>query len=208
MARNKIISEAIIKRLPRYYRYLKELEASGESKVSSNALANLLKITASQVRQDFCTFGEFGMQGYGYDINRLRKEIGAILGLDKTYNVIIIGSGNIGMALCGYKGFKEEGFHIKAMFDIKDLTKPLPSGVEFFKMENLSSYVEKNHVDIAIITTQKENAYDVAKEIVALGIKAIWNFAPIDLKLGDDVAVENINMSESLFVLSYRMKNK
>lgn len=203
----KVISEAVVKRLPRYYRYLEHLEQEGVTKVSSSKLAQLLGVTASQVRQDFCNFGGFGQHGYGYDVANLRTKLGEILGLDREYNMIIIGAGNIGRALAGYKSFAGEGFKIRALFDI-DVREKSVGGIPVYSMEQLSDYVKSNKCDIAVIATQKGVADDIAARLVALGIKSIWNFAPIDLDVPDDVSVENIAMSESLYVLSYRMKNK
>lgn len=203
----KVISEAVVKRLPRYYRYLEHLEQEGVTKVSSSKLAQLLGVTASQVRQDFCNFGGFGQHGYGYDVANLRTKLGEILGLDREYNMIIIGAGNIGRALAGYKSFAGEGFKIRTLFDI-DVREKSVGGIPVYSMEQLSDYVKSNKCDIAVIATQKGVADDIAARLVALGIKSIWNFAPIDLDVPDDVSVENIAMSESLYVLSYRMKNK
>lgn len=203
----KGISEAVIKRLPRYYRQIKMLDDANVERVSSATLAEILGITASQVRQDFYNFGGFGQQGYGYDVKNLRKEIAAILGLDREYNVIIVGAGHIGKALAGYKGFNKEGFHIKALFDINVQEKTF-NEIPIYHMFNLGDYLKENQIDIAIIATQSDSAEDVARELIKNGIKAIWNFAPIDLKVPKDVVVENISMSESLFVLSYRAKNR
>ncbi len=204
---NKVISEAVVKRLPRYYRYLEHLEQEGVSKVSSGRLAQLLGVTASQVRQDFCNFGGFGQHGYGYDVANLKQKLAEILGLDRTYDMIIVGAGNIGRALAGYKNFSGAGFTVRALFDIEVRDKEI-GGIPVYSMEKLADYVKENGCDIAVIATQKGVAADIADRLVALGIKSIWNFAPIDLALPDDVAVENIAMSESLYVLSYRMKNK
>ena len=204
---NKAISEAVVKRLPRYYRYLEHLEQEGVTKVSSGRLAQLLGVTASQVRQDFCNFGGFGQHGYGYDVANLKKNLAEILGLDRKYDMIIIGAGNIGRALAGYKNFAGEGFNVRALFDI-DVREKSVGGIPVYSMELLSDYVKKNGCDIAVIATQKGVAADIADRLVALGVKSIWNFAPIDLDLPEDVSVENIAMSESLYVLSYRMKNK
>lgn len=203
----KEISEAVIKRLPKYYRQIKMLDDANVERVSSSTLAEILGITASQVRQDFYNFGGFGQQGYGYDVKNLRKEIAAILGLDREYNAIIIGAGHIGKALAGYKGFVKEGFHIKALFDINVQEKSF-NDIPIYHMYNLEDYLKENEVEIAIIATQVDSAEDVAREVIKNGIKAIWNFAPIDLKVPKDVVVENISMSESLFVLSYRAKNR
>ncbi|MBE5763427.1 MAG: redox-sensing transcriptional repressor Rex [Clostridiales bacterium] len=203
----KGISEAVIKRLPKYYRQIKMLDDANVERVSSSTLAEILGITASQVRQDFYNFGGFGQQGYGYDVKNLRSEIAQILGLDKDYNMIIVGAGHIGQALTGYKGFAKEGFHIKALFDINVQEKTY-NGVPVLQMFNLQDYLKENQIDIAVIATQADSAEDVARELIKNGIKSIWNFAPIDLKVPKDVVVENISMSESLFVLSYRSKNR
>lgn len=207
MRENNVISDAVIKRMPKYYSQLKQLEEKGVAKVSSSTLASLLGITASQVRQDFYNFGGFGQQGYGYDVKNLRKEITQILGLDKTYNMIIIGAGHIGRALAGYKGFVKEGFEIKAMFDINVTDKEYNS-VPIYHIDTLEEYLHNNKIDFAVIATQASSAYDVANKVVEMGIKNIWNFAPVDLKIPGDVVIENISMSESLFVLSYRAKNR
>ena len=202
------ISEAVIKRLPKYYRYLCQLLQNGEHKISSKALAEALNVTASQVRQDFSNFGEFGQQGYGYDINKLTTEIAQILNLHADYNVIIIGAGNIGNALSHYGGFKKDGFNIKAIFDIYPENIKAPNKCVALHVDKLEEYCQNNHVDIAIIATQKNVAVEVYDRICKLGIKGVWNFAPIDLMSTDNVVVENINMSDSLFVLSYYMQNQ
>lgn len=204
---NKVISEAVIKRLPRYYRYLEHLEQEGVSKVSSGTLAFLLGVTASQVRQDFCNFGGFGQHGYGYDVGYLKRKLAEILGLDRQYDMIIVGAGNIGRALAGYKNFAAEGFKVRALFDI-EVKDPFVGDVPVYKIDKLAEYVKEHGCDIAVIATQKNVASDVASQLVALGVKSLWNFAPIDLEVPKDVAVENIAMSESLYVLSYRMKNQ
>lgn len=204
---NKVISEAVIKRLPRYYRYLEHLEQEGVSKVSSGTLASLLGVTASQVRQDFCNFGGFGQHGYGYDVVYLKRKLAEILGLDRQYDMIIVGAGNIGRALAGYKNFAAEGFKVRALFDI-EVKDPFVGDVPVYKIDKLAEYVKEHGCDIAVIATQKNVASDVASQLVALGVKSLWNFAPIDLEVPKDVAVENIAMSESLYVLSYRMKNQ
>ena len=201
------VSEAVIKRLPRYYRHIKALDEANVERVSSSKLAQILCITASQVRQDFYNFGGFGQQGYGYDVKNLRKEIAAILGLDREYNMIIVGAGHIGKALAGYKGFIKEGFKINALFDINVQEKTY-NDIPIYHMYNLEDYLKENQIDMAAICTQADSAEDAARELIKNGIKSIWNFAPIDLKVPKDVVVENISMSESLFVLSYRSKNK
>ncbi len=202
-----MISEAVIKRLPRYYRHIKQLADSGVTRVSSNKIASVLNITASQVRQDLCNFGGFGQQGYGYDVVKLKNELAAILGLDKEYDVIIVGAGNIGRALAGYRGFRDDGFFVRALFDIDPRCSSI-NGIKVYEMDFLEAYLNQNNVDIAIIATQKDSAKTVADALIKYGVKSIWNFAPIELEVPEGVTVENISMSESLYVLSFRSKNK
>ena len=202
-----MISEAVIKRLPRYYRHLKQLSDSGVERVSSNKIASVLNITASQVRQDLCNFGGFGQQGYGYDVAKLKNELAAILGLDKVYDLIIVGAGNIGRALAGYKGFKDDGFYVRALFDIDPRCSSI-NGIKVYQMDFLKTYLNQNQVDIAIIATQKDSAKEVASELIANGVKSIWNFAPVELEVPEDVTVENISMSESLYVLRCRSTSR
>ena len=201
-----MISEAVIKRLPRYYRHIKQLADSGVTRVSSNKIASVLNITASQVRQDLCNFGGFGQQGYGYDVVKLKNELAVILGLDKEYDMIIVGAGNIGRALAGYKGFVDDGFFVRALFDI-DPRCTYINGIKVYEMDLLEAYLKQNNVDIAIIATQKDSAKSVADELIKYGVKSIWNFAPVELEVPEGVTVENISMSESLYVLSFRSKN-
>jgi len=200
---HKEVSQAVIKRLPRYYRYLEYLRNNGITKVSSGKLAEMLDITASQVRQDFANFGGFGQQGYGYDVAKLLKEFSNIIGLNKIHNLIIIGAGNIGRALWGYQGFAVDGFIVKALFDVAEGTTE--NGLPIYCIDQLEIYLKENHIDIVVITTQAEIAHEVACQVVELGIKSIWNFAPVDLEVPSNVVVENISMSESLYMLSYKM---
>lgn len=181
------------------------LEEKGILKVSSSFLARSMNLTASQVRQDFCNFGEFGQQGYGYDVIRLKNEILKILGLTKRYSVIILGAGNIGRALAGYGGFLRDGFEVKAVFDEKSDIE-LENGLPLLSMDSLQEYVKQEKPDIAVIAVPGQSAYEVAKKAVDFGIKSLWNFAPIDLKF-DGVCVENIFMSDSLYVLAYKMNH-
>ncbi|UKI51381.1 MAG: redox-sensing transcriptional repressor Rex [Clostridium sp.] len=156
MAKKQGISEAVIKRLPRYYRYVKQLEHDGVKRVSSSELAKNLCVTASQVRQDFSNFGEFGQQGYGYSVGKLRSEIASILGLDQQHNIIIIGCGNIGKALARYVGFSDDGFYVRAMFDVDPtVIQKVPAGVEVLNVNKLAEYINTHPVDIAAICVQK-----------------------------------------------------
>lgn len=210
MAKKQGISEAVIKRLPRYYRYVKQLERDGVKRVSSSELAKNLCVTASQVRQDFSNFGEFGQQGYGYSVGKLRSEIASILGLDQQHNIIIIGCGNIGKALARYVGFSDDGFYVRAMFDVDPtVIQKVPAGVEVLNVNKLAEYINTHPVDIAAICVQKEYAREVAENLVRLGVNKFWNFAPVDLSnVEEGVVCENINMSDSLFVLSYKINEQ
>lgn len=203
------ISPNVIRRLPKYYRYLEELESAGETKVSSSRMSMEMGLNASQIRRDFNCFGGFGQQGYGYSVAKLKKEIGHILGLDKFYRVIIVGAGKIGHALMGYKSFMREGFDLAEVFD--NDPKKVGTNIEgkcVLSTGELGGYIESNTVDIAIICTPKEAAQQTADLLVSFGIKAIWNFAPVDVAVRRGVSVENVHLSDSLYVLSYRMASK
>ena len=176
-------------------------------RVSSNKIAGVLNITASQVRQDLCNFGGFGQQGYGYDVSKLKNELATILGLEKVYDMIIVGAGNIGRALAGYKGFKDDGFYVRALFDIDPRCSSI-NGIKVYDMDFLKTYIQQNQVDIAIIATQKDSAKSVADALISYGVKNIWNFAPVELEVPEGITLESISMSESLYVLSYRNKNR
>ncbi len=203
---NKKISDKVVQRLPKYYRYLQELCLRGTKTVSSNEISKSLHITASQVRQDLNQFGGFGRQGFGYDVEYLKDKMKEILGLTKTYAAIIVGGGRIGQALANYKGFKKESVIVKAIFDIELSHIEKIDGIEVLHVDQIENYVKQNKIDVAIISVQKEQAEALAKKTINAGIKAIWNFAPIDLYFGEDVACENINMSESLMRLLYNSK--
>ena len=200
------ISQAVIGRLPRYYRYLGELMESGVERISSNDLSKKMKVTASQIRQDLNNFGGFGQQGYGYNVKYLYAEIGKILGLDIAHNMIIIGCGNLGQALANYAAFENRGFILKGLFDIRpELKGKLVRGVEVRMMDELKEYVQTHDIEIAALTIPKSEAIKVADMLVENGVKAIWNFAHTDLNLPEDVIVENVHLSESLMKLSYNV---
>lgn len=206
---SKNISPAVIKRLPRYYRYLGDLLKSGIDRISSKELSERMQVTASQIRQDLNNFGGFGQQGYGYNVEYLYNEIAKILGLDKDYNLIIVGAGNLGTAITNYTDFAKRGFYVKQVFDIKpELIGKKIGDIEILGMDSLSDYIKNNQVDIAAITVPKEMATETAAKLVKCGIKAIWNFAPVDLRLPKDVIVETIHLSDTLMRLSYSLKNK
>ncbi len=198
------ISQAVITRLPRYYRFLGELKDKGVERISSQELADIMNATASQIRQDFNNFGGFGQQGYGYNVELLYKEIGKILGLDRQHHMILIGSGNLGHCLANYVNFERRGFIFDGCFD-KDpeLIGKTIRGIEIMPMEMMEGFVKENNIDMAVITIPKSGAVEVADRLVKCGIKAIWNFAHVDLEVPDDVTVESVHLSESLMKLSY-----
>ena len=203
----KEISLAVIKRLPRYYRYLGELLENDVVRISSKELSEKMQVTASQIRQDLNNFGGFGQQGYGYNVEYLFTEIGKILGLDRKYNVIIIGAGNLGQALANYTDFERRGFLIKGIFDVNPRLEGVSiRGNEIRMMETLEDFVKNNSVHIAALTIPKAKAPQVAADLVSWGVKAIWNFAPTDLNLPQDIMVENVHLAESLMRLSYNLK--
>ena len=199
----KEISQAVIGRLPRYFRYLGELKDEGVERISSQDLSELMKVTASQIRQDF---NNFGQQGYGYNVEYLYNEIGKILGLDKQHNFIIIGAGNLGRALGNYMNFERRGFIFKGMFDQNpELVGRDVRGVKVMAMDKLNEFVRDNEIDIAVLTIPKTSAVGVAEQLVQNGIKAIWNFAHVDLNVPDGIQVENVHLSDSLMKLSYNI---
>ena len=203
------ISNVVIRRLPRYYRYLSELAAEDIQKVSSLKMSKDMGLNASQIRRDLNCFGGFGQQGYGYSVDKLRKEIAHILGLDKHYSVIIVGAGSIGNALVGYSNFRNSGFDIKAIFD----NDPKKVGTKVsdktvMSVADLEKYAEGNKIDIAFVCTPKDVAQRTADYLVSLGVCAIWNFAPVNVLARKGVCVENVHLSDSLYVLSYMYSNR
>ena len=204
----KDISQAVIGRLPRYFRYLGELRDEGVERVSSQQLSELMQVTASQIRQDFNNFGGFGQQGYGYNVSYLYDEIGKILGLDQTHRLIVIGAGHLGQALTNYANFERRGFLIKGLFDADEkLVGERIRGLEIMSMDRLEEFVRQNNIDIGILTIPKASAEEVSRRLVDCGIKGIWNFAHVDLKLPEEVKVESVHLSDSLMKLSYAMRD-
>jgi redox-sensing transcriptional repressor len=206
--KDRKISEAVVRRLPKYYRQLQELEKRGIERISSGELSAEMGLNASQIRQDFNCFGGFGQQGYGYQVSSLLREIGAILGLTQQYGMVIVGAGNIGKALARYVGFEKEGFIIKGVFDnCSDLFGKTIGNVLIQDIAQLPQLLNTEEISVGIIATPKENAQGVADLLTANGVKAIWNFAPIDVH-SDSAFVENIHLSDHLMVLSYRLQNE
>lgn len=204
---NKNISMAVIRRLPKYYRYLGDLLDRDIQRISSKELSDIIGFTASQIRQDLNNFGGFGQQGYGYNVDALHQEIGKILGLDTKYNAVLIGAGNLGQAIANYSGFRKAGFEIKALFDANPRMIGLKiRDFEILYSEDIEEFIKENEVDIAIMCIPKKGSQELADRLVNAGIKGIWNFVPVDLDVPESVIVENVNLTESLFTLSYLMK--
>ena len=201
-------SQAVIGRLPRYFRYLGELKDKGIERISSQDLSELMKVTASQIRQDFNNFGGFGQQGYGYNVEYLYHEVGKILGLDQQHRFIIVGAGNLGRALGNYINFEKRGFIFCGVFDqAPDLIGKEIRGIKIMSMTEMEDFIRKNDVDIAVLTIPKSGAVAVAEKLVRNGIKAIWNFAHVDLNVPEGIQVENVHLSDSLMKLSYNLSN-
>ena len=206
--KNAKISNAVIKRLPRYRRYLIELKKKGVEKISSKEFSALIGYTASQIRQDLNNFGGFGQQGYGYSVDGLYDEISAILGLDKEYRMVLMGAGNLGHAIAKYMQSNKQGFKIYGVFE----TNPKLIGEEFEGLtildhENIVEFVEKEAIDIGIICVSREAAQEVADKLSFAGVKGIWNFAPTDIEVPKHVALENVQLSDSLHALAYHMND-
>lgn len=201
------ISRAVIKRLPKYHRYLRELLEKDVRRISSKELSDIMGFTASQIRQDLNNFGGFGQQGYGYNVEELYQEIGRILGLVGEYKTIIIGAGNLGQALANYSSFEKCGFKLQSMFELNPRLIGLKiRDVEVRDIEVIGDYLKEHAIDIAFICTNRDAAQGVAERLIDNGIKAIWNFAPVDLKLPDHIIVENVHLIDDLFTISYFLK--
>lgn len=209
MERFSNISMAVVRRLPKYHRYLGDLLNNDIRRVSSQELSRITGFTASQIRQDLNCFGGFGQQGYGYNVDELHKEIGKILGLDRTYMTIIVGAGNVGRAIANYTFFDESGFKLQGIFDNnpKKIGEKIKN-IEVKPMEELEDFIKDNGIEIGILCTPKEGTQKIAETLVACGIKGIWNFAPVDLKVDNNVIIENVHLSESLFTISYLLKEQ
>lgn len=202
----KVISPAVIKRLPRYYRYLGDLLRNDVVRISSKELSQKMNVTASQIRQDLNNFGGFGQQGYGYNVEYLYNEMAKILGLNRVNNIIIIGAGNLGQALANNSDFVHNGFNIIGLFDVNPkLIGMTVKGVEVYDIDMLGDFIASHDVMIAALTLPKNKAPKIAKDLADMGVKGIWNFAPVDLSLPEDVIIENVHLSESIMTLSYRI---
>lgn len=201
------VSPAVIKRLPRYYRYLRELIRQNKLRISSSELSRMMKVTASQIRQDFNCFGGFGQQGYGYNVKYLYVKISEILGVSRHFTAVIIGAGNLGRALGRNPMFAKRGVVPTAMFDVEPaLIGTTVGDLPVLSMVQLESYLAQNHTDIAVLTLPKEDAYDAAHRLAAAGVPGLWNFTGRELDLEEfNVRVENVHLGDSLMTLCYEL---
>lgn len=203
------ISNSVIRRLPRYYRFLGELESNGYVRISSRELAEKMGLTASQIRQDFNCFGEFGQQGYGYNVSGLRDEIGKILGLDKTTPMILLGAGNLGRAIASHIDFQNKGFELVGIFDANpDIIGKKIGNITVSNINELENFCNKNHPVSAILCIPRDSAIKETERLINLGIRAFWNFTHYDLRINHkNIAVENVHLGDSLTTLSYALKS-
>lgn len=200
------VSDAVIRRLPGYYRHLRELEAAGVTQISSQELGRRMQLTPSQIRQDINCFGGFGRQGYGYKVSDLKIHIGEILGLDKMHRMIILGVGNIGSAVAKYPTFAREGFETIAMFDVDpEKIGTRVGNVPVYPMDELENFMGDNKVDVAVLAVPAKAAQSTMDRLAACNVKAVWNFAPTDLRHPEQMIVVNVHLSDSLQILSYKM---
>lgn len=206
MTEDRKISMTVIRRLPRYYRYLGELLQKGVGKISSRELSEKMNVTASQIRQDLNNFGGFGQQGYGYNVEYLYTEIGKILGLHQNYKMIIVGVGNLGQAIANSNSFSKRGFKLVGLFDVNPrLIGMTIHGVEVQDIDKMEAFIKDNEVEIAILTMPKTHVKETAENLAQWGIKGLWNFSPVDLFLPETVQVENVHLSHSLMTLAYKI---
>ena len=204
------ISDAVIHRLPRYYRYLNDLHSKGVVRISSNSLGARMDITASQIRQDLSCFGEFGQQGYGYNVAELRAEIGHILGIDNGHRLIIVGAGHLGHALLQNFDFGKAGFRVDTAFDISpEQIGNTFQGITVRPMDELDAYVEQYHPDVAVLTVPQSVAQSLADRLIGLGVRGFWNFTNLELSSNEpNVFFENIHFVDTLLTLSYRISRE
>ena len=206
MKKRENVSDAVIRRLPRYYRYLNDLHIKGIVRISSSSLGHKMGITASQIRQDLSCFGEFGQQGYGYNVAELRAEIGHILGVDVNHRIIVVGVGNLGHALIQNFRFKDIGFSLEAAFDVSPSLINTVAGVPVLDMAELDAFVEEHRPDVAVLTVPKAFAQSTANRLINLGVRGFWNFTNVELTSDvENVRFEDVHFADSLLTLSYRI---
>ena len=206
MEKKENISKAVISRLPRYYRFLCELEDNGIERISSKGLSEKMGFTASQIRQDFNCFGEFGQQGYGYNVRQLKDSIADILGIGVTKCAIIIGAGNMSKVLVNNFEFHQKGFNLLGVFDKNPaLSGHILNGFPIRHTDSLDEFCKENRPLVAVLCIPKNEAQEIADTLIKLGIRGFWNFSHCDLKLPKEIAVENVHIGDSLMKLCYKM---
>ena len=199
------VSNAVIRRLPRYYRHLTDLSKAGVLRISSSALGTAMNLTASQIRQDLSCFGEFGQQGYGYNVESLRNEVAEILGMSRAHTAVILGVGNLGRALIENFSFQRCGVQLTAAFDVDpELIGHEISGIRIHSADELEAYLQEEPASVGVLTVPKSAADSMAQRLIQSGVKGLWNFTNLELNVGDaDVVVENVHFADSLLALSY-----
>ena len=210
MKRNEKVSTAVIRRLPRYYRHLSELESSGVVRISSNALGKIMGLTASQIRQDLFCFGEFGQQGYGYKVESLKEEIGEILGINRGHTLVVLGAGNLGRAIIENFRFSGNGFRVLAAFDVRDsVVGTSIAGVPVYHADELEAFLKQNPVSVGMLTVPISAAQEMGDRLAAAGVRGIWNFTNYEITPpSEDVVVESVHFSDRLLTLSYLISQR
>lgn len=210
MSREGNISMSVIKRLPRYYRFLDDLKSMGMERISSKELSNRMGLTASQIRQDLNCFGGFGQQGYGYNVEQLHREIASILGLDSALKTIVIGAGNLGRAIATHMEFDKRGFSLIGIFDNKEsICGQLIRSLPVRHINSLDDFCREMRPQIAVLCVPKDAAKELADQLISLGIKGIWNFSHYDLSvMHPEIPIENVHLSDSMMTLCYRVTSK
>ena len=204
-----MVPAAVIKRLPKYHRYLEELLQEGREKISSQQLGDIVGVSAPQLRQDLNYFGNFGQQGYGYNVKNLYNALAEVMGIQKKSDMIIVGGGNIGQALANSKDFEKRGFYLSAIFDVNPkLIGVEINGLTVKDVAELGDYIAENDINIGVITVPANSAQEVANQMIEAGIKGIWNFSPVDLKIPTGIKVENEHLTEGLLRLSFKIKEE
>ncbi len=204
--KDRDVSLVVVKRMPRYYRYLDDLLSKNITRISSTELSKKMGVTASQIRQDLNCFGGFGQQGYGYNVEMLHEKIGSILGLDRGYKMIIVGAGHLGHALANHNNFRKRGFRLVGIYDTdaaiigKDI-----AGLTVEDYENVEDSIADKKPDIAILAVPKSAVNDVAERLMNAGVRGFLNFTYAELNLPSDVTVENVHISDTLMTLAYRI---
>lgn len=207
-SKNYRISPAVIGRLPRYFRYLRELLESGQMRISSGELSRMMNVTASQIRQDFNCFGGFGQQGYGYNVKYLYGKISEILGVEENYHAVIIGAGHLGMALCGSPMFEKRGVTLTALFDVDpDLVGKTVGDLPIYPVSMLQEYLLSHKTDIAVLTLPRTAAKPTADKLISLGIRGIWNFTNVELAdKTSGTVIQNVHIGDTLMQLGYKIR--